>query len=206
MPPATMAPGGVESRQAAIRRAVDRLEQTADGQVFLGRPMRLVAPDIAGKGIANPCSLILSTLMLLRHVGMMGTAARMENALLASLEQGVRTGDFGDAAFGPFAANTPLELPAVEKISESSQEDPFQVLIGTLLSARTKDATTAAASARLFAAATTPRASRGRISQKNTVTSEFMNAWCELSANTMSPPGSIKLTLPVAVTTLLWRL
>jgi isocitrate dehydrogenase len=36
--------------------------------------------------------------MLLRHVGMMGTAARLENALLASLEQGVRTGDFGDAA------------------------------------------------------------------------------------------------------------
>jgi endonuclease-3 len=49
-----------------------------------------------------------------------------------------------------------LDLPAVEKISESSQEDPFQVLIGTLLSARTQDATTAAASARLFAAARTP--------------------------------------------------
>ena len=50
-----------------------------------------------------------------------------------------------------------LELPAVEKISESSQEDPFQVLIGTLLSARTQDRTTAAASARLFKAARTPR-------------------------------------------------
>jgi len=50
-----------------------------------------------------------------------------------------------------------LELPAVEKISASSREDPFQVLIGTLLSARTQDATTAAASARLFASARTPR-------------------------------------------------
>ena len=50
-----------------------------------------------------------------------------------------------------------LELPAVEKISEASQEDPFQVLIGTLLSARTQDATTAAASATLFAAARTPQ-------------------------------------------------
>lgn len=49
-----------------------------------------------------------------------------------------------------------LELPAVEKISQSSQEDPFHVLIGTLLSARTQDATTAAASARLFRAARTP--------------------------------------------------
>ena len=50
-----------------------------------------------------------------------------------------------------------LELPAVEKISESSREDPFQVLIGTLLSARTQDATTAAASRRLFAVARTPK-------------------------------------------------
>ncbi|HEX4997867.1 MAG TPA: endonuclease III [Terriglobia bacterium] len=45
------------------------------------------------------------------------------------------------------------ELPAVEKISEASADDPFQVLIGTLLSARTQDATTAVASARLFTAA-----------------------------------------------------
>ena len=51
-----------------------------------------------------------------------------------------------------------LELPAVEKISESSKEDPFQVLIGTLLSARTQDATTAAASERLFSKASTPEA------------------------------------------------
>lgn len=49
-----------------------------------------------------------------------------------------------------------LEIPAVEKISEESQEDPFRVLIGTLLSARTQDATTAAASERLFEVAGTP--------------------------------------------------
>jgi endonuclease-3 len=47
-----------------------------------------------------------------------------------------------------------LELPAVEKISE--HEDPFQVLIGTMLSARTQDATTLAASTRLFNVARTP--------------------------------------------------
>jgi endonuclease-3 len=51
-----------------------------------------------------------------------------------------------------------LELPAVEKISESQQEDPFQILISTLLSARTQDATTLAASTRLFARARTPEA------------------------------------------------
>src|SRR5207302_1386983 len=50
-----------------------------------------------------------------------------------------------------------LELPAVEKISQSQEEDPFQVLIATLLSARTQDATTLAASTRLFRVARTPR-------------------------------------------------
>ncbi len=50
-----------------------------------------------------------------------------------------------------------MDLPAIEKISESQQEDPFQVLIATLLSARTQDATTHAASTRLFRAARTPR-------------------------------------------------
>ena len=50
-----------------------------------------------------------------------------------------------------------LELPAVEKISNSQEEDPFQVLIATLLSARTQDATTLAASTRLFRAARTPK-------------------------------------------------
>jgi len=51
-----------------------------------------------------------------------------------------------------------LELPAVEKISEAQEADPFQVLIATLLSARTQDATTLAASTRLFEAAPTPGA------------------------------------------------
>ena len=44
-----------------------------------------------------------------------------------------------------------LEEPAVEKIAEDQQEDPFQVLIATMLSAQTKDAVTHAASTRLFA-------------------------------------------------------
>jgi endonuclease-3 len=50
-----------------------------------------------------------------------------------------------------------LELPAVEKIAAESQEDPFDVLISTMLSAQTRDPVTAAASARLFRAARTPR-------------------------------------------------
>lgn len=54
------------------------------------------APDIAGKNIANPTSLLLSGLNMLRHLGMMSKAAMIENALLYTLESGVHTGDFGD--------------------------------------------------------------------------------------------------------------
>ena len=50
-----------------------------------------------------------------------------------------------------------LDAPAVEKIAKEQKEDAFQVLIATMLSAQTKDAVTAAASARLFAVARTPK-------------------------------------------------
>ena len=59
-----------------------------------------------------------------------------------------------------------LELPAVEKISGSQKHDPFKILMSTLLSARTQDATTLAASTRLFAKAPTAAAvARLRVSQ-----------------------------------------
>ena len=50
-----------------------------------------------------------------------------------------------------------LEEPAVEKIAQDQKEDPFQVLIATLLSAQTRDAVTHVASTRLFRVARTPR-------------------------------------------------
>ena len=49
-----------------------------------------------------------------------------------------------------------MEEPAVEKISEDSREDPFQVLISTMLSAQTRDEVTHVASTRLFRVARTP--------------------------------------------------
>ena len=50
-----------------------------------------------------------------------------------------------------------LEDLAVEKIAEAHEEDPFQVLIATMLSAQTRDPVTHAASTRLFRVARTPR-------------------------------------------------
>lgn len=54
------------------------------------------APDITGKGIANPTALLLSGLMMLRYLGLMDEANKIENALLFTLESGAHTGDFGD--------------------------------------------------------------------------------------------------------------
>jgi isocitrate dehydrogenase len=54
------------------------------------------APDIAGKNIANPTSLLLSGIGMLHHLGLMETASILENALLYTLENGIHTGDFGD--------------------------------------------------------------------------------------------------------------
>ncbi len=54
------------------------------------------APDIAGKNIANPTSLFLSGIGMLRHLGLMESASMLENALLYTLENGIHTGDFGD--------------------------------------------------------------------------------------------------------------
>ena len=50
-----------------------------------------------------------------------------------------------------------LELPAVEKIAGNRRENAFEVLIATMLSAQTRDAVTAEASARLFKVARTPK-------------------------------------------------
>jgi endonuclease-3 len=50
-----------------------------------------------------------------------------------------------------------LDEPAVEKIAKEQQENAFEVLIATMLSAQTRDAVTAAASRRLFRVARTPR-------------------------------------------------
>jgi isocitrate dehydrogenase len=86
------------------------------------------APDIAGKGIANPTALILSSTMMLRHLGMHDRADMIETGLHAALAAGIRTGDLTQAegmkasstgAFvegiirhlPPAAARAPINIP-----------------------------------------------------------------------------------------------
>ena len=57
------------------------------------------APDIAGKGVANPLAAIFSGVMLLRHVGQPAAADRLERAALRLLaERRTRTRDLGGTA------------------------------------------------------------------------------------------------------------
>jgi isocitrate dehydrogenase (NAD+) len=57
------------------------------------------APDIAGKGVANPLALLLAAAMMLDHVGRKDIAQRLRKAIDQALrEDGVRTGDLGGKA------------------------------------------------------------------------------------------------------------
>ncbi len=75
------------------------LGATSGATVFgLYEPAGGTAPDIAGKGIANPIAQILSAALLLRHsLKMEAEAAAIEAAVRATLDAGVRTADIWSA-------------------------------------------------------------------------------------------------------------
>jgi 3-isopropylmalate dehydrogenase len=65
-----------------------------DGRRGLYEPIHGSAPDIAGRGIANPVGTILSAALLLRHsLGLEAEALSVERAVSQALEQGLRTAD-----------------------------------------------------------------------------------------------------------------
>jgi isocitrate dehydrogenase (NAD+) len=56
------------------------------------------APDIAGTGRANPTALLMSAVLMLRHLGQGELAGRIERALFATFAAGIRTPDLGGRA------------------------------------------------------------------------------------------------------------
>ena len=79
----------------------------------LYEPAGGTAPDIAGKGIANPCAQILSAALMLRFsFGLEAVAAKIEAAIKKTVTDGTRTGDI---AFGSEAANTSEMTNAIIK-------------------------------------------------------------------------------------------
>src|SRR6201996_3791729 len=74
---------------------------TIGGKVNLYEPVHGSAPDIAGKGIANPIGAILTAAMILRHSANLEEAAKaIEAAVRKVLEQGFRTSDIARGSSG----------------------------------------------------------------------------------------------------------
>ncbi|HEY81478.1 MAG TPA: isocitrate/isopropylmalate dehydrogenase family protein [Caldilineae bacterium] len=75
-----------------------------DGPVALFEPVHGSAPDIAGRGVANPVAALLSGAMALERLGRAEEATRLRNAIHAVLYAGVRPPDLGgDATTVQFA-------------------------------------------------------------------------------------------------------
>ena len=96
--------GDILSDEAAILAGSMGMLPSASlgGAVGLYEPVHGTAPDIAGRGIANPIAAILSAAMLLRYsLDMQQEADRVERAVQRVLEQGHRTADIAAAGVRP---------------------------------------------------------------------------------------------------------
>ncbi len=71
------------------------------------------APDIAGRGIANPSGLLLAGAMMLDHLGQGEAAARVRNAWLRTIEDGIATVDMSDPGAGTPPVGTAAFADAV---------------------------------------------------------------------------------------------
>jgi len=84
------------------------------------------APDIAGLDKANPTAMILSAVMLLRHLSEFVAAEKLEQALFVTLEQGVRTADVpGPSPVGTraFAEAVAANIGATSSIPTRNHQD-----------------------------------------------------------------------------------
>src|SRR5687767_13474034 len=80
------------------------------------------APDIAGKNKANPTALIFSAAMMLRHIGEGKAANAVEQAVLVTLESGVRTGDMMGS--GPATSTTDFTAAVIGNLGKRSSVSP----------------------------------------------------------------------------------
>ncbi len=71
------------------------------------------APDIAGKGIANPSGLLLGAVLMLNHIGQNDIAAKVHNAWFKTLEDGIHTGDIYDEGLSKEKVGTKAFADAV---------------------------------------------------------------------------------------------
>lgn len=97
------------------------------------------APDIAGKGIANPSGLLLAAVMMLVHIGQTEVAERIHNAWLSAIEDGIHTAElhsqasvgrpFGSMDFADAVIDRLGNLP--QKLTPVSYGSPVEVKVST---------------------------------------------------------------------------
>jgi isocitrate dehydrogenase len=81
------------------------------------------APDIAGRGVANPSGLLVAATQLLVHVGATDTAERVKNAWLATLESGLHTADIYRTDLSTREVDTEAFTQAViDRLGETPQQ------------------------------------------------------------------------------------
>jgi 3-isopropylmalate dehydrogenase len=105
--------GDILSDEAAmLTGSIGLLPSASLGEAGPGvfEPVHGSAPDIAGRGVANPLAMFLSAAMLLRHgLGREEPAARIESAVDRALDAGLRTGDLGGTATTADATSAVME-------------------------------------------------------------------------------------------------
>ena len=95
------------------------------------------APDIAGKGIANPSGLLNGAIMMLEHIGQGAVASKIKNAWLKTIEDGIHTGDIYKegkskkrASTGEFAdavISNLGQVPSGFAVSKSKDSKPLSI-------------------------------------------------------------------------------
>lgn len=108
-------------------------------QVAMFEAIHGSAPDIAGKGIANPSGLIHGAIMMLVHIGQPEVATTIHNAWLKTLEDGVHTGDiakgrpsvgtieFAEAVIERLGQKPSTYAPVEYKTVKQSEESQFKL-------------------------------------------------------------------------------
>ncbi|HRH35571.1 MAG TPA: NADP-dependent isocitrate dehydrogenase, partial [Catalimonadaceae bacterium] len=80
------------------------------------------APDIAGKGIANPSGLINGALMMLVHINQPEVAEKIHNAWLKTLEDGIHTGDiYKEGVSKVLAGSKEFTDAVIERLGQKPQ-------------------------------------------------------------------------------------
>ena len=85
------------------------------------------APDIAGKGLANPTALLLSAIMMLEYIGEVGIADHVRKALFITFEDGVRTKDLGGGETTEEFTNAVIENLEELEIPLLSSAPPIRI-------------------------------------------------------------------------------